>query len=287
MGKNKKFNTFLNTFLYIHNMKYGFTLLELSIVLVIIGLIIGGVVAGSSLIEAAKVNSQVAQINKLDVGVVAFKLKYNGLPGDLKNAVQYQIHGGSHCNDQNGNGDGVIAYVGQSSPGIFEGEPLAFNAQLNRSKIAPDIPFIANCSASELQIGKDFIESKIKDNVGITAASINGKNGFYIGLNGGCDGTVGGATCYNLFRYTYKNGVSRQHSINPSQSYILDVKMDDGMPNLGRVKAAVFGSSNTLVLQSGDGSDCLKNAISGQINDRVYNVSNISDTCNLWIDAGF
>jgi prepilin-type N-terminal cleavage/methylation domain-containing protein len=45
------------------NKRCGFTLIELSIVLVIIGLIVGGVLAGQSLINAAAVRAQISQIS--------------------------------------------------------------------------------------------------------------------------------------------------------------------------------------------------------------------------------
>lgn len=63
-------------------MKKGFTLVELSIVLVIIGLLIGGILVGQSLIDSAKLNSVVRKIQQLDIAVAQFKLKYNSIPGD-------------------------------------------------------------------------------------------------------------------------------------------------------------------------------------------------------------
>ena len=50
-------------------MKKGFTLIEMSIVLVIIGLIIGGVLLGRDLISAAAVRAQIAQIEKYNAAV--------------------------------------------------------------------------------------------------------------------------------------------------------------------------------------------------------------------------
>ena len=47
--------------------KSGFTLVELSIVLVIIGLLIGGILVGQSLIESAKMNSFVRQVQQIDI----------------------------------------------------------------------------------------------------------------------------------------------------------------------------------------------------------------------------
>ena len=62
----------------------GFTLIELSIVLVIIGLIVGGVLVGQDLIRAAAVRAQVSQIEKYNTAVNTFRDKYGALPGDIQ-----------------------------------------------------------------------------------------------------------------------------------------------------------------------------------------------------------
>ncbi len=67
----------------------GFTLLELSIVLVIIGLIIGGITAGQELIRSAELNSVASDIAKFKVANNTFKLKYNAMAGDMDNAQSY------------------------------------------------------------------------------------------------------------------------------------------------------------------------------------------------------
>ena len=56
--------------------KQGFTLLELSIVLVVIGLIVGGTVVGKDLIRASELNSIITQQNKIQIALNTFKLKY-------------------------------------------------------------------------------------------------------------------------------------------------------------------------------------------------------------------
>jgi prepilin-type N-terminal cleavage/methylation domain-containing protein len=61
----------------------GFTLVELSIVLVIIGLIVGGVLVGRDLIKASEIRSQISQIEQFKTAANTFKLKYGYLPGDI------------------------------------------------------------------------------------------------------------------------------------------------------------------------------------------------------------
>src|SRR5450432_3599729 len=62
--------------------KRGFTLVELSIVLVIVGLLIGGILVAQSMIATSKIVAVAAQIQQFDAGVDSFKSKYNYLPGD-------------------------------------------------------------------------------------------------------------------------------------------------------------------------------------------------------------
>ncbi len=91
------------------NLSPGFTLIELAIVLVIIGLIVGGVLVGQDLIAAARIRSQLSQIDKYNTAVITFRLKYNVLPGDMlpdqASAFGFFHRSGVH-ND--GDGDGYV-----------------------------------------------------------------------------------------------------------------------------------------------------------------------------------
>ncbi|MFZ4125815.1 MAG: type II secretion system protein [Rickettsiales bacterium] len=65
----------------------GFSLIELSIGLVIVGLLTGGILAGQSLIRAAEVRSVITDFDKYKTATLQFRQKFDALPGDFSNAV--------------------------------------------------------------------------------------------------------------------------------------------------------------------------------------------------------
>jgi prepilin-type N-terminal cleavage/methylation domain-containing protein len=94
--------------------KYGFTLVELAIVLVIIGLIVGGVLVGRDLIHNAELRNIANQEQKFVVAVHTFHLKYGGLPGDITNATSYW------STATNGDGNGQVGSYSSSDPSAPE-----------------------------------------------------------------------------------------------------------------------------------------------------------------------
>lgn len=69
--------------------KAGFTLVEVAIVLLIIGLLVGGVFSGREMIKNAQLRALRGQIEQIEIALNAFRGKYNALPGDMPNATQF------------------------------------------------------------------------------------------------------------------------------------------------------------------------------------------------------
>ena len=67
----------------------GFTLVEIAIVLVIIGLLLGGVLKGQELINSAKVKNMASDFRNISTFVYAYQDKYRALPGDDQAAVNH------------------------------------------------------------------------------------------------------------------------------------------------------------------------------------------------------
>ena len=132
--------------------KYGFTLIEASIVLIIIGLVLGGIITGIDLISAAAVRSQISQIEGYNSAVRTFQAKYGYLPGDMPDppASNYGflqrgvIASGGSTICGHGDGNGVIEgnWDGGSGAlyscrGLFmgAGETVGFWADLNAANL--------------------------------------------------------------------------------------------------------------------------------------------------------
>lgn len=198
------------------NRESGFTLVELSIVLVIIGLIVSGVFVGQDLIESARARSAITQIEQTDTSVNIFIDKYGQLPGDLANAASL-VPGCANC--FSGNEDGRIYGNGSiwadddeigSEWAMLTGAGLTDGSYDGNDAAASDLGgFVANTDAP----GTKF-------NSGVMKMAFSTDNT--------------GSANYILYGI---DSVADVEALTPDQAFNLDNKMDDGAPNLGRVRA--------------------------------------------------
>lgn len=95
----------------------GFSLVELSVVLVVIGLIIAAIMAGGHMMQAAKVNKLISEFAGYKKAALEFKDKYNAWPGDMANAEDSWGTYNSTTNPTgvtNGDGNEAIAAPAES-----------------------------------------------------------------------------------------------------------------------------------------------------------------------------
>ncbi len=113
----------------IHTSK-GVSLLEMTVVIVIIAFISGAIVAAKTLMTQAKFKSLMTDIERYTDAIETFKDKYHSLPGDMHDAEDYWGSDASCPNTPhntvpkiatcNGDGDGMVDIVAGSSPNVAE-----------------------------------------------------------------------------------------------------------------------------------------------------------------------
>jgi prepilin-type N-terminal cleavage/methylation domain-containing protein len=86
----------------------GFTLVEIAIVLVIIGLLLGGILKGQEMIAQAKIKNVINDMNGVTAAFNSYQDRYRALPGDDKNAVTRWT---TLAANQKGDGNGVVGGV--------------------------------------------------------------------------------------------------------------------------------------------------------------------------------
>lgn len=228
-------------------MRRGFTLVEMSIVLVIIGLLVGGIVAGQSLIRAAELRSIPADYNRFVSAGLAFMDKYGALPGDLKDATSYWGDNASYCSDGaiangnpgtcNGNGDNTLSVASAVST---TGEMHQFWNQLALAGMVEGkyTGIAGPGSTADVIIGTNAPAARIT-NAGWAVRTYNAPGDTSEYTN-----DFGTAL---FLGYQTTNSMPIIAIMTPREQWNIDKKMDDGMPASGKMWArdtGGFGNTN-------------------------------------------
>lgn len=264
-------------------MRYGFSLVELSIVLVILGLLTGGILSGQSLIRAAELRSLTTQTSQYIAAVHTFRDRYQGLPGDMRNAVKFwgaqagtstdgydatcaglttAATGTATCN---GDGNGMI---GHSSTTYYERFRF-WQHMANAGLVEGTYSGIAgpNTEGRQALVGTNVPSARLSS-VGYYALYVGNSSVFFAPINANII-TVGSATI------NWTLGSTR---LKPEEVWNIDTKIDDGRPAYGRIQHRMLDESPAVP------SECLNYTSAA---DAEYRLSSSSLVCSYVVFPGF
>jgi prepilin-type N-terminal cleavage/methylation domain-containing protein len=218
--------------------KQGFTLVELAIVLVIIGLIIGGVLVGKDMIDVAAIRAQISQIDKFNAAANTFFLKYGYLPGDIPDpeASRFGFAARTGAEGQ-GDGNGLIEpWMGYTLDAHAQcsGEGPMFWVDLSAAKLIEGsftTATISTCPSSTVsgrQFDQWFPRAKL------------GANYITAGYN---DPQLNSGQYFHRFGIVapvsmpFQSDLLTNSGLTVMQAYRIDQKIDDGSPTTGKVLA--------------------------------------------------
>lgn len=225
----------------------GFTLVELAIVLVIIGLIIGGVLVGQDMIKSAEIRATISQWERYNTALNTFRDKFGGIPGDLRNATNFGFHDRTSATvgATTGDGNGLLEDCAATAGTLIGCENAVFfddlaTAQMIQEEIAADAGLLTANHAAAGTIAGTLPEAEFGGNNFWSVYSLNGQNWFHVS---GMDITGAGPTTVD--------------TVEPIEAFNIDNKIDDGIPNSGLARAATDRATEDDASSADGAGDCL------------------------------
>ncbi len=213
----------------------GFTLIEISLVLVIIGLITGGILVAQDLIKTAGTNATITQLQKYNAAVTLFDTKYGGIPGDLPFATanNYNLNPPAGPLTAGGDGNGLIQSSGADTA-YFLGEPVLFWSELSAANL---IDGTYGSSANTSGAMTADITSAARANTYMPPARLGHGNSISVA-------STGRENCFLISGFgsgkiTAATGIysPQANTLTPQEAYNIDTKTDDGLPGSGTIQA--------------------------------------------------
>lgn len=257
----------------------AFSLVELSIVLVILGLLTGGILAGQSLIRAAELRSVSTEFQRYSTAIGSFRDKYFSIPGDFNSASSFGW--GAYNGDANGQinmtataGTNEIStfWIHLTSAGLVEGSYTNI----------PNIAFTAGTHNPRSKMnngGWNVVGLGTVTVAGVQSYTNSSGAAFYAGYYAGSYGNA----------LNFGNGGPLANAILPSgilkseEAWNVDTKLDDGKPDSGAV--LTFESQGSASAGSGCGNLATSTSVMAASS---YDLTNTSTTaCSLVFKTGY
>ena len=271
------------------NNSKAFTLIELSMVLIIIAMLIAAVMKSSSIIAQAKAKGVLMEISKLRSYVEEFKVAYNlALPGDMSNAYKYFSDCGldsaapTGCN---GNGNGNIGFSSYDSGYV---ESYRFWQHLERAGLLDQsLSGTINTASPYADETNSYNSKAISGAIYFPAFAYLMTDGQFYSNN------LKNSNLFVLARPSAEIDIANNKVMSPMIAYNIDLKIDDGKPRVGRIKAYnyyhnVNGYHGTTAGNI-SGTECDSLGDTNEHSDTVllaayYEISLPSEECILLID---
>lgn len=264
-------------------MNRGFSLVELSIVLVILGLLTGGILAGQSLIRAAELRAVSTEYNRWVTATQTFRDKYFSLPGDMRNATSFWGAQSGATNCVNNAGTTAV------STGTCDGDGNGWLSNATAaSATAETFQYWRQLAAAGLVEGSyTGLAGPTSCCSGLYIHAVQNTNVPNAKLSSG-GWSAGGASTYsagnaaqfagNIGNYFFlggfvNGGPSWTAIVKPEEIWNVDTKMDDGMPATGKVWAYNW-------------STCT-NASSQTNSTATYTLTTTSNACTFMFPQAF
>lgn len=190
----------------------GFSLIELSIVLVAVGLIVAAVISSSTAIHNAKMRVAIKDVNEIFAAINSFEEIYHYLPGDFPHATTYWSSTG------NGDGDWLVGFTGSTNDN--NGEDYRVFEQLKLAGL-----YDSNTS----------YDTKLTEGTSIPYSSFKPGAYWFAERNGMHALNLGNAL--TLGSYTDNNALNGGF-MTSTDARSIDEKMDDGLASSGYAHAA-------------------------------------------------
>lgn len=183
----------------------GFTLVEIAIVLVIIGLLLGGVLKGQELIDNSRVKTAVADMNGVTAAVNAYRDRYRRTPGDDGPVAQLTARGGNWTTvTVGGDNNGIPALGANPFAPAAGGEGTAFWQHLRAAGL-------------------------ITGNAALAGAAAVPRNPF--------NGLMGVAQAAAATTYPVQTLIICHSNVPGKNAQAIDAAVDDGLPGTGDVRS--------------------------------------------------
>lgn len=207
----------------------GYTIVEMSVVLLIIALIVGGLLFSQDMIRSAKIRRTVSILQQVTIAEQAFEEKYHAMPGDMRNATQFfpdatNGNGNSKYDNSDGSGfaystvEGKNAWLELTLAGLYALPARGTDYTIRDLEYGafPEMPFknlTMQFYTSLPYNGQDLGWGRAGNVILITDLDIEGGQQWWADWG----------------------------NLSPRQMHDIDAKMDDGIAFSGDIRA--FGTS--------------------------------------------